>query len=276
MQSINFAAVPTYAALRTAYPANGAAIAALPAGTRFYVEDMMMDVVRDSAGKYWVPVSAPVHAPKFTGSNAHWISCVTGALSTSAGQTRKVHRASFWRMPAGRPATISRISLYQATNGTITSGTDSFVLRLYEANPDGSPIVGAAPLFVWDFNAAGSGGAAAMSLAGAGANATRVHANLPGGNKLVPGHFWLSFGHDFDTTAPSLQTVSTTGTLHEMGPADLSGTDLANTSPTSLARSAGYTWTEAQAWAIGDAQVWPSAEYVTAGNSIVVPHLKIV
>lgn len=274
---ITFGAAPTYAVLRAAYPANGAALAALPAGTRVGVEDMMMDVVRSSSGKYWVPVSAPVASPKFTGSNGHWITAAgLTALSTSGGQSRKIHRATYWRMPACRPATVSRLSLYQNTAGAFSgAGSDSFVVRVYEANPDGSPIVGAAPLFVWDFNAAGSGGAAAMSLVSAGANATRLHANLPGGSKELPGHFWLTFGHDLDTTSPVLQTTSTTSGLHETFPAELSGSDVSNTGPSSLPRSTGYTWTEAQAWTIGDAPVWPSAEYVTAGSSCVVPHLKI-
>lgn len=273
MADIYLADSPTYAAHLAAYPEYGAAILALPAGTRRYIEDMGCEIRRSASGKVWIPDLAPT-SPRYTGANAHWIGPANMVgLSNSASQTRKMYRPTYYRMPGFRPATISRISLYQNAAGAFTSGSDSCVLRLYAANPDGSPIVGAAPLFVWNFNAAGSGGAGVLSLVSAGANATRIHADLAGGAKEVPPHFWLAFAHDLDTTAPNLGTTTPSSSLMESGPAELSGSDLANS--LNINRSQGYTWTEATAWTIGDMAVWPAAEYVVAGQSCVAPHLKV-
>lgn len=271
--SIVTGVVPTYAALLAAYPENGAALAALPTGTAFFVEDQACAVRRSATGEYWVPVSAP-NGPRFTGTNAHWVGpALAFGMTTSASQARKVFRPVYYRMPGFRPATISRISLYQgAAPGSVTSGTDAFVLRLYPANPDGSPMVGAAPLFVWNFTGAGDSGTSTLSLTNAGNNATRMHADLYGGAKLVPPHFWLAFGHNLDTTAPTLGCMQI-GTLPlENMPGNLNGTDLSN--DVAPNRATGYTWTEVSAWTVGDMAVWPAgAEYTY--SAAVAPHLKV-
>lgn len=271
--SLYLADVATYAALIAAYPENGAAISALPAGTRVYVEDMQMEVARSPSGKWWIPERQPIH-PVFTGSNAHWVgpaNC-TG-ITSSTGHSRKMFNPVYYRMPGFRPATVSRISLYQTAAGTHSVGSDSCAIRIYAANPDGSPIVGNAALFVWDWNAAGSGGAGVLTLENAGANATRIHSDIPGGAVQVPAHFWLGFVHDLDTLTPNLSAVSSTGVPFDGYPAALNGTDVGNAlSPN---RSTGYTWTQGTAWAIGYNPVWPAAEYITAGNAAFIPHLKV-
>lgn len=273
MNSINFGPVPTYAALIAAYPENGAALDALPDGASFYVEDMMCAVRRSSNGNYWVP-DRTIVGPRFTGANAHWIGPADNStLTTSAQHLRKWIKPIYYRSPGFRPATISRISIYQATAGTAGAGTDSCALKLYAANPDGSPIVGQAPLFVWDWNAAGSGGAGTLSLVSAGANATRLHADLPGGAVEVPAHFWLAFSHDLATAITAGTLGAATSSL-EFSPADLSGSDLSNNN--NINRSTHYTIDDsATAWSIGYAPVWGSWEYGLAGAAAIAPHLKV-
>lgn len=273
MQSIIFGSVPTYAALLAAYPEKGAALAALPAGARFWVENMNREVVRSSNGKFWSPGRMPV-GPRFTGSNAHWIGAANNnALTSSAQHLRKWIKPVYYRMPGGDPATISRISIYQTTAGTAGAGTDSCALKLYAANPDGTPIVGQAPLNVWDWNAAGSGGAGTLSLVNAGANATRIHADLPGGAVDVPGHFWLAFSHDL-ATAITAGCLTQNASLLDAGPAELNGTDVANT--LAVNRATHYTIDDsATAWSIGYAPVWGSWEYGLGGAVSIAPHLKV-
>ena len=155
------------------------------------------------------------------------------------------------------------------------AGSDSCALRVYAANPNGSPLEGAAPLFVWDFNAAGSGGASALTLANVANDSTRVHADLPGGPYTLPPHFWLAFAHDFQATAPNLSSIYSSSVSSDVFPVALNGTDVGNSlSPT---RSTCYTWTEPGAWAIGTATAWPAgSEIATATNPCVVPFLKVV
>lgn len=273
MQSITLAPVPTYAALLAAYPENGAALDALPEGTSIYVVDMECYVRRSDSGNYWLPGYMPI-GPKFTGSNAHWIGPANStALTSSANHLRKWIKPVYYRMDGGRPATISRISIYQNTAGTAGAGTDACALKLYAANPDGSPIIGQAPLYVWDWNAAGSGGAGTLSLVSAGANATRLHADLPGGAVEVPGHFWLAFSHDL-ATAISAGCMSATSHLFEGGPAELNGTDVSNV--LTVNRSTHYTFDDsATGWSIGYAPVWGSWEYGLGGAAAIAPHLKV-
>lgn len=268
---ITFGSVPTYAALIAVYPEKGAALSALPSGAQFYVEDMACNVRRSSTGKYWVP-DRTTQSPFFTGSNAHWTGPANStALTSSANHLRKWIKPVYYRMPGGKQATISRISIYQTTNGTVGVGTDSCALKLYAANPDGSPIVGQAPLFVWDWNAAGSGGAGTMTLASAGANSTRIHADLPGGAVEVPPHFWLAFSHDL-ATAPTLGCLSASSHLFDGGATELSGTDLTNV--LTINRLTHYAFDDsATAWSIGYAPVWGSWEYGSSG--VVGPHLKV-
>lgn len=271
--TIIFGAVPTYAALIAAYAENGAALDALPEGASIYVVDMQCYVRRSDSGNYWLPDQMPT-GPKFTGSNAHWIGPANQtSISSSAQHLRKWIKPIYYRMPAGKPGTISRISIYQTTAGTAGAGTDSCALKLYAANPDGSPIVGKAPLFVWDWNAAGSGGAGTLSLVDAGANSTRIHADLPGGAVEVPGHYWLAFSHDL-ATAITAGTLSTNSGLMDVHPGELSGSDLANTMQ--IARASHYTLDDsATAWSIGYAPVWGSWEYGLGGAAAICPHIKV-
>lgn len=271
--TLYLADAPTYAALIAAYPEKGAALLALPSGTRCYVEDMGCEVRRSSGGKFWIP-GKQITGPTFLGSGAHWVGPAnTNTLSSSAAQGRKTIRPVYFRMPGFRAGTIARISIYQATAGTAGAGTDSCALRLYAAAPDGSPIENQAPLYVWDWNAAGSGGAGTLSLVSAGANATRLHADLPGGAVEVPAHFWLGFIHDL-ASAPALSTISAVAMWSDAAPSELSGTDTPNT--LNLTKSPGYSWTEATAWSIGNTAVWPaSTDYVAGGAASVVPHLKV-
>lgn len=273
--SIYLADVPTYAALLAAYPERGAALLALPAGTRCYVGDMQCTVRRASGGAYWIPDVVP-SAQVAKGAAAHWIGPAgVNAITASGGaQGRKEFRAAYYRMPGFRPAQVSRISIFQTTAGGAGGvGTDACQMRLYAAAPDGSPIEGAAPLFTWDWNAAGSGGAGTLSLATGANDNTRQHTDIPGGAVTVPAHFWLGFAHDLAGAQPSLGAIGNTA----LGPGDsyatLNGSDVQNALNPS--RAGGYAWTQAGAWTIGDAQVWPAGTNLYVG-SIIVPHLKIV
>jgi len=274
MSTLYLADAPTYASHIAAYPENGAAILALPAGTRRYIENMGQEVRRGANGKYWIPERL-IGGPAPTGSNAHWYGPARiNTLTTSAQHLRKWIKPVYYIMPGGVSRQISRISIYQNTNGTVGAGTDSCALKLYAANPDGSPIVGQAPLFVWDWNAAGSGGAGTLTLANAGANTTRIHADLPGGAVYVPPHFWLAFSHDL-ATAPTLGTLSTSSASDfNFAPAELSGTDLSNNN--NINKASHYTLDDsATAWSIGYAPVWGAWEYGLAGAAAVAVHLKV-
>lgn len=272
--SIYLADVPTYAALLAAYPERGAALLALPAGTRVYVEDMQCEVRRSASGAYWLPDGAlPSQVPN--GANAHWLgpAGVITIVSNGGVQTRKEFRAAYYRMPAARPANVSRISIFQTASGGAGGGTDACQLRLYAAAPNGRPIEGAPPLYTWDWNAGGTGGAGTLSLATSGNDNSRLHADIAGGPVAVPGHFWLGFVHDLAGTPPSLSSMSNTALDHGIGFATLNGSDVQNALNPS--RSGGYAWTQGGAWTIGDAQVWPVGTNVYVGN-IIVPHLKLV
>lgn len=273
--SIYLADVPTYAALLAAYPERGAALLALPAGTRVYVEDMQCTVRRAASGKYWLP-DALLGAPVANGANAHWIGPADVIAITASGgaQGRKEFRAAYYRLPGFRPARVSRISMFQTTAGGAGGvGTDSSQIRIYAAAPDGSPIEGAAPLYTWDWNAGGTGGAGALSFATSANDGSRLHADIAGGAVDVPAHFWLGFVHDLAGAQPSLSSMSNTALDHGRGYATLNGTDVQNALNPS--RAGGYAWSQAGAWTVGDAQVWPVGTNVYVG-SIVVPHLKLV
>lgn len=273
MKTIYLADAPTYASHIAAYPENGAAILALPAGTRRYIEDMGCEVRRSANGKFWIADHAPT-GPVFTGAAAHWIGPANiNTITSSAQHLRKWIKPVYYRMPAGLPGKISRISLYQATNGTVGAGTDSCAMKFYYAQPNGAPLVGSPPFNVSNWNAAGSGGAGVLTLANAGANATRIHADLPGGELDVPGHFWVAFSHDL-ATAPSLGTMSAVSLMFDSAPAELSGTDLSNN--LSLNRATHYTFDDsATGWTIGYAPVWGAWEYGLGGAAAVAPHFKV-
>ena len=259
MSTLYLADAPTYASHIAAYPENGAAILALPAGTRRYIEEAQCEVVRSANGKYWISSRAPT-GPRIVVAGAHWIGPHgVFTIGSSTGHTRKLARATYWQMPGFVPALLSRISLYQAAAGAVGTGTDAFQMRLYPANPAGDPIESAAPLFVWDWNATGSGGAGTLSLTNAGNNAKRIHADIPGGPVEVPPHFWLVFAHDLQGTSPNLSAIASTN-VSTIWPAALNGTDVADV--VSPNRSTGYEWTQ--------------AGFATAANACIVPLFKVV
>lgn len=271
MTTIYLADVPTYAALLAAYPEKGPALAALPAGTRIYVEDMGCEVRRGPGGKWWVPERVPP-GPRFTGTNAQWIAPAGIVGISTVTQSRKRIRLAYFKMPGFRPTTISRISLYQNTAGTVGAGTDSFALRFYPANPDGSPIIGAAPFLVQDWNAAGGGGAGVLSLANAGNNALRIHSDLPGGPADVPAHFWCGFICDL-ATAPNMGSTQSITFLTDYGPTELSGSD--PTATLGIPRASGYQWDDPNEWAIGAAPVWPASGIEYTAANVIFPLLKV-
>jgi hypothetical protein len=262
MHTLFLADAPTYAALIAAYPENGAALAALPAGTRVYVEDMQCEVRRSANGKFWLPAH-PVTGPvPISPANQVALYGPAGAttLSTSTNQTRTLVRPTYYRMPGNRPAVLKGFQVYLATAGVVGGTTSGFDVRLYLCNPDGSPRVGEAPLYVWSYNAAGSGtGAigigtgtpgAADFTAGAG---TWFELALPGGNRDVPPQFWLATRHDYTTTPPALTVTNQNSYLQDMMPfiTPSDGTSTIN-------RGQGYSWSEG-AFTLGEFAVFSAS-----------------
>ena len=275
MNSINFGIVPTYDALLGAYPSLGAALAALPAGTRFYVEDQMCEVRRSANGTFWVPegfVGGPIQ-----NSPANQVSLYGPAgaltLSTTASQTRTLVRPTFYQFK--RPPTIKGFKIYIGTAGVVGATTSGFDVRLYECYPNGMPIFGRAPLYVWSYNADGSGtGATGIGTGTPGVldltagTGTWAGFAAIGGNREAPNQFWIGTRHDFTTTAPTLTTVSQNSFTGDSMPF-ITPTDGTST----LSHANCYSWTEST-FTLGEFAVWnAAAEMVLTG---VGPHVVLV
>lgn len=280
MQSIIFGSVPTYAALLAAYPSLSAALAALPAGARVWVENMQCEVFRSANGKFWVPPPTMVGPVPISPANQVALYGPAGCstLSSSLNQSRTQVRPVFYRMPGGRPATLKGIQIYVSSAGVVGGTTSGFDVRLYEANPDGSPIFGAAPLYVWSYNAAGTGtGAVGLGTGTPGAldltagTGTWLEVSLPGGNRDVPPFFWLGTRHDFTTTVPSLTCPAQNSYINDVAPF-ITPTD----GTASVSRAQGYSWTEG-AFTLGEFAVFSaSAEMVLTATNSHTPLLDLV
>ena len=266
---LNMGVVPTYTALIAQYPSLSTALSDLPSGTRVYVEDQQCDVIRSSNGKFWNPPISMAGPQANSPANQVTLYGPAGAnaLSASAGQSRLIVRPSFYKMPGHRPATIKGFQIYLNTPGVVGGTTSGFDVRLYEAYPDGRPILGAAPLYVWSYNAAGSGtGATGLGTGTPGtcdfttAGGTWFELSLPGGNRDVPSQFWMATKHDYTTTAPSLTTTAQNSFIMDSQPM-LTPTDGTAT----VSKSQGHTWTEAS-FTLGEFAVFnASAEMVLTG-----------
>lgn len=268
---INFGAVATYDALVAVYPHLGAALAALPAGSSFYVEDQMCTVRRSANGKFWVPEGMGGAGP-VQNSPANqvslWGPAGTTGLSTTTNQTRTRVRPTYYRFR--RPVTIKGFQLYLNVAGAVGGTTSGFDIRLYECYPNGQPIFGAAPLYVWSYNAAGSGsGSTGLGTgtpgvldltAGVG---TWIEFAAIGGNREAPSHFWLATRHDYTTTTPDITCPGQNSYVNDQMPF-ITPTDGTYT----LNRAQGYAWTEG-AFTLGEFAVFDaSSEYVlTATNA---------
>lgn len=273
MTTLYLADAPTYASHTAAYPENGAAILALPAGTRRYIEDMGCEVVRGPGGKFWVPSRDPQGPRQNSGAiTVQWVRPAGVIGVSSVSQQRKRIRPVYFKMPGFRPTTTSRISIYQVTNGTAGAGTDAFALRFYPANPDGSPIIGAAPFAVCDWNSGGTGGAGTASLTNAANNAVRLNLDIANGPIALPPHFWCGFISDI-ATAAVLQSTQATAFLSDYGPIEQSGGDPLN--PLFGNTCTGYQWDEATAWSIGNSAVWPASGVDYTGANCIYAALKV-
>lgn len=248
--------VPTYDALIAAYPSNGAALLALPAGARIYVEDHLTEMVRSNSGKYWVATRSYT-SPRANGTVARWYGPANStAFSNSAGHARGVCRPVHYRMPGNRPATVAGISIFQNAPGSVGAGTDAGDLVVWECYPDGRPIENKAPLFVESFTAL------------QWANATYTGKWMPehtfAAPREWPANVRAAFIHDWGSSA-NVSAVGSTNNLVEGAPMEIVPGTTASLAPP---RQMAYTWT--RAYSAGGMSVWPiGTELLTGANAAI-------
>lgn len=248
--------VPTYDALIAAYPSNGAALLALPAGTRIYVEDHLTEMVRSNSGKYWVATKSYT-SPRANGTVARWYGPANStAFSNSAGHARGICRPVHYRMPGNRPATVAGISIFQNAVGSVGAGTDAGDLVVWECYPDGRPIENKAPLFVESFTAL------------QWANGTYTGKWMPehtfAAPREWPANVRAAFIHDWGSSA-NVSAVGSTNNLVEGAPMEIVPGTTASLAPP---RQMAYTWT--RAYSAGDMSVWPiGTELLTGANAAI-------
>lgn len=248
------ASVDTFLTLYTAFPSFSARLLALSQTTRVWVEDAACFVHPSANGKHW-DYELGGSGPSLTGVAAKWsgpLGIITNTTSTSISASN--FRGLVYRMPSYRARDVTRISF--TTNGaTVTpGGTDAFDLRVYLLGPDFTPLA-IAPLYVWKYNAAGSGGAGAVSL-NIGAGLGNTVFDLPGSATAnLPGLFVLGMIHGYTpATMPAIYVPSLAGSVMDLFPRALSGSD-----PTATAngdRTPAWQW--AEAFSAGAATVWGS------------------
>ena len=243
------------------------------AGASFGVSDHDgVFLTRSVSGKFLVP-NRQVNGPKPNSPSGTQVNLLgpanTAALNASLSQGQYVVRPTFWKIPGGKPMTVRGFQIYLNAFGVAGTGSTGFDIRIYEANPDGSPIRGAAPLYVWSFNGTGTGTGGAGTGSGtpgtlnltSGSTAVWLTvSSLPGGSRELPPQFWLATKHDFQGTAPNLLIPSQTGLLNDaMTRLTPSG---GSASPSG---SSCYTWTEAN-FTPGEFAIFnASAELVLTG-----------
>jgi hypothetical protein len=249
------ASVDTFLTLHTAYPSLGLRLAALPATTRVWVKDAACFVHPSANGKFWDYELGGTGPNLTVNSAARWIVPLgfqSGTTSTAVSANN--FRGLTYRMPNHKARDVTRLSFQ--TNGATsgTGGTDAFDLRVYLLGPDYKPLA-IAPIHVWKYNAAGTGGAGALSLViggGLGTTAFDLPASITAN---LPGLFVLGMIHAFvPTTMPALYVPSLTGMSGDLYPRALTGSD--------PSASANYDRTPAWQWAetfsAGAATVWGS------------------
>lgn len=267
---------PTYASLLAAYPEKGAALAALPVGAVRYVEDMQCEVRRSSNGKFWNPVMG-LTGPQIISPTDQLtiIGPASGSVSSNGSQARTAVRATYYRMPGNRPGTLKTIQIYCNTYGVVGATTSGFDVRLYTANPDGSPRFGVAPMYVWSFNNTGTGTGGAGPSSGTcgllnfevagGLGGTWQGPALPGGDQDVPAHFWIACRHDFTTTVPDVTAISQTSPSGDAAIYNVAAGTAA------AVRTTSYGWAETT-FTAGAFTVWDAAaEPLTSTQRAITP-----
>lgn len=248
--------VPTYDALIAAYPSNGAALLALPAGTRIYVEDHLTEMVRSNSGKYWVATKSYT-SPRANGTVARWYGPANStAFSNSAGHARGICRPVHYRMPGNRPAIVAGISIFQNAVGSVGAGTDAGDLVVWECYPDGRPIENKAPLFVESFTA--------LQWANAAYTGKWMPEHTFAAPREWPANVRAAFIHDWGSSA-NVSAVGSTNNLVEGAPMEIVPGTTASLAPP---RQMAYTWT--RAYSAGDMSVWPiGTELLTGANAAI-------
>lgn len=258
--------VATYAEVIAKWPLNSAALLALPAGTRFYVEDMGCEIARSASGKSWVPLRG-FNGMVPVGTGPWYLSYGKGtSISSSTAASRLKNRPVLYFAPGWRPKTTSGFTIYQNAAGTASTGAnDAFDIRIYQCDPLCRPIESAAPLHVFSYNAAGSGGAGVGTLASAGNNGKWIpHINWVGGNFELPWAFFLQIVHNYDTLAPNMSTNSAANAPLDGCPLDLTpGTSTANAPNKNVA----YGLPDDVSWTAGATPAWTAGSNLIAGGT---------
>lgn len=249
------ASVDTFLTLHSAFPSLGAALAALSTTTRVWVEDAGCFVHPSSNGKFWDYELGGTGPNMTVNTVPKWVVPLgfqNGTTSTAV--TLNTFRGLIYRMPNYKARDATRLSFQ--TNGATSGsgGTDEFDLRVYLIGPDFKPLA-LAPIHVWKYNAAGTGGAGARSLViGAGLGTTAF--DLPGSiTANLPGLFVLGMIHAFNpTTMPALYVPSLTGMSGDIYPRALTGSD--PSASANYDRTPAWQWTET--FSAGATTVWGS------------------
>lgn len=255
---------PNFATLYAAYPSFSSQLLALPISTRVWCESEGCFVHPSADGKHWdyeLGGTGPVLATA-AWAGPYGISGATTQNNLSANNARGL----IYRMNNYKARSINRLNF--KTNGAAVTpgGTDAFDIRLYILGPDFAPLA-VAPLYVWKYNAAGSGGAGTFSLTGVIAGAGLVQAfDLPGSvTASVPPIFVLSWIHGYTpVTMVTIYAPSLTGSQFDTFPQVLSGSD----PNTSTGFDRGPAWTWAETFSAGSAPVWGSVGSPVLGGNL--------
>jgi hypothetical protein len=265
MGMASYQEVESYAVLRAKYRPYQAAIQTLPAGTRFYCVAEAQEVFLSASKLSWVPAPSRIDTGSlWTGTQYAYYPARHTAISNSNGAARLAARACLYRGADGLPRTVNEITVFLTTPvaAASTGVNDAFDLRIYECDILGQPIVNQAPLFVWSWNAAGSGGAGVGTLTG-GAAVWKAVLALPGGAVELPFACFGQLVHNYDTQAPNISTLSAAGGVHDGTPLDITPGTTTGVNPN---LKTVYSWNDAS-WVQGQAPVWPAGTaLVSAGT----------
>lgn len=243
-----------FATLYAKFPSFSLALAGLSVDTRVWLRKEKCYVSPSADGKHWdyeLGATGP-QSPTGRWKGPFGISGDTNQNNLVAN----VARGLVYRMDNYKAKTLSRLGF--KTNGATsgTGGTDAFDIRLYLVGPDFMPL-SIAPLYVWKYNAGGSGGAGTFALASIGAGAGLPWLfDLPGSvTASVPCMFMLNWIHSFvPTTLPSIYCPSLTGSNMDVYPQSMSAGDIG----TNAGFDRGPAWTWAETHTPGAAPVFGS------------------
>lgn len=231
-----------FATLYAKYPSLSVALALLPQGTRVWLLKEKCYVSPSADGKHWdyeLGATGP-RSPAGRWKGPMGINGVTFQTNLLAN----VSRGLVYRLDNYQSRTINRLG-FKTNGATVTpGGTDAFDLRLFVCGPDHMPLA-AAPIYVWKYNAAGSGGAGTFALASitAGAGLPWLF-DLPGSiTASLPPIFLLTWIHSFTAgTLPAIYCPSLTGSNMDTFPQSMTAGDIVANA--GFDRGPAWTWAE--------------------------------